>query len=393
MRLLAIIAPLTLAAAHPAVPEDWPKSLNVRAELDTWTKLNITIENKSPKAFNILKAGSVLDGNPLESMRVFLERSCRVGITNSFDRPRTDPKNESEFQFMPVGGSITTTIDLLDVRNASGFCGNKNTLFWIDATFRTAEAGSTKLVRSIRYKLDNALIYPKFFPPLPEAFEERVYKCPPDYLSVLKEGILGCASLATAARKAALTGSAELMEGYFKDSSQETRNSVANTFDKVATLCSLNNTRLYITCSPNRCRRPVFASIFRDSDPANLMFCKRGYFQPMFPDFDEISSIIHTVIHEFTHSKWIKDTQDIAYGLHKATNLRKDESIMNADTYALFSDAVYLNEDRLNKTRVDDFRARIKKIQPNLDKLGDITRSEFLSLPPKVRQERFGFEV
>ncbi|KAG8410596.1 hypothetical protein J3459_017072 [Metarhizium acridum] len=392
MRLLAIIAPLALAAALPAVPEDWPERLNVRAELDTRTKINITIENKSPKAFNILKAGSVLDDNPLESMRVSLKPDCRV-VIDSFYRTHSDPRNESEFQFMPAGGSITTTIDLLDVRNASGFCGNKTTPFEIDATFRTAEAGSTKLVHSIPYKLDNALIYPEFLPPLPEAFEERVYKCPPDYLSVLKEGILGCASLATAARKAALTGSAELMEGYFKDSSQETRNSVADTFAKVATLCSLNNPRFYITCTPNRCRRPVFASIFSASDPANLIFCKRGYFQPMFPDFNEISSIIHTVIHEFTHLKWIKGTQDLEYGLSEATILGKDESIMNADTYALFSDAVYLNEDRLNKTRVDDFRARTEKFQPNLDKLGDITRSEFLSLPPKVRQERFGFEL
>ncbi|KAM3505903.1 hypothetical protein MY11210_007764 [Beauveria gryllotalpidicola] len=303
MKLLAVFTPLALAANIPDVPKDWPASLDVRAKLGTWTKLDITIENKSPKAFNILKAGSILDENRLESMRI-RGKVCSVGFVNSWTPPHTNPRDESEFQLMPAYGKITTTIDLLDVRNTFRFCGNETSVLFIRATIHAAEVGSTTLVHDIPYELDSALIYHEFFPPLPEAFEERVHKCSPDYLSVLKEGITGCASQARAAREAALNGSAERMEAYFKDSSRETRNSVADTFDKAA--------------------------------------------------------------------------RDIEYGLYASTTLDKDASLENADSYALFSDAVYLKEDGLNQTRADAQRESIRKTYYDSNKLGNMTRSEFL---------------
>lgn len=95
-----------------------------------------------------------------------------------------------------------------------------------------------------------------------------------------------------------------------------------------------------------------------------------------------------------TYLPWVKGTQDIGYGLYSATSLGKNERIINADTYAYFSDAVYLNEDGLNKTRSDDMRQReVKTSYWSSDQLGNITGSEFQSLPPEVRLERFGFEI
>ncbi|PMB67892.1 Neutral protease 2 MEP5 [Beauveria bassiana] len=339
MKLLAVFAPLALAATIPAMPEEWPASLDVQKEMITWTKMNITIENKSPKAFNILKAGSILDDNRLESMRLSAKNEyCAMEFSDSRTPPHTNPRDESEFQLMPAYGKITTTIDLLDVRDAYKFCGNGTAVLSIKATFHAAEVGNTTLVHEIPYALDFAAVYHEFFPPLPKAFEERVHKCSPDYLSVLKEGITNCASLATAAREAALNGSAERMEAYFKDSSQDTRNSVADVFAKVAAMCNFENSRVYYTCN-----------------------------------------------------HWA--TKDIGYGLLSSTGLDKDESLQNADSYALFSDAVYLKEDGLNQTRANAEWKRTRSVSYDSSKLGNLTRSEFLSLPPAVRAARFGFEL
>ncbi|KAM3453199.1 hypothetical protein MY3296_003962 [Beauveria thailandica] len=394
MKLLAILAPLALAATSPAVPNDWPERLTVETNSNTWTAVNLTIVNNSPKAFNMLKAGSILDDNRLESMRVGGSPCDVIVFNDPDDRPHTGPRNESEFQLMPAYGNITVTIDLLKVRAATMFCGNNTSLLSTgQTTFHVAEVGSTTLVHQIPYDTTPFTIHPGNLPPLPEAFEERVYKCSPDQLSVLKEGFRGCASQATAAREAALTGPAERMEVYFKDSSQETRNSVADTFAKVATQCNFNNSRVYISCDDPTCWRGQFAGIFRDSDPSHVVFCKRGYFLPIFPDRNEVTSVIHTVIHEMTHLKWVKPTEDWAPGsIGYSLRLDKDLSLENAENYALFSDAVYLKEDGLNETMAAEHHQRGFMGTYNRDKLGDITRSEFLSLAPAVRRARFGFE-
>ncbi|EJP63820.1 deuterolysin metalloprotease [Beauveria bassiana ARSEF 2860] len=353
--------------------------------------MNITLKNKSLKAFNILKAGSILDDNRLESMRLDGGNGyCAVGFADSETPPHTNPRDESEFQLMPAYGKITTTIDLLDVRDAYKFCGNGTAVLSIKATIHAAEVGNTTLVHEIPYELRFAAVYHKFFPPLPKVFEERVHKCSPDYLSVLKEGITNCASLATAAREAALNGSAERMEAYFKDSSQDTRNSVADVFAKVAAMCNFENSRVYYTCNHWVCGKE-FAGVLRHSDPGHVAFCKRGYYQPMLPDFNEVSSVTHTIIHEMTHLDFVKATKDLGYGLLHSTDLVKDESLQNADSYALFSDAVYLKEDGLNQTRADAAWQSTKWIWYDSNKLGNLTRSEFLSLPPAVRSARFGF--
>ncbi|OAA57273.1 metalloendopeptidase [Cordyceps fumosorosea ARSEF 2679] len=392
MKLLALLAPLALAATIPAESkEDWPAKLEVRAKLRGWTRLDVTIENKSPKAFNILKAGSILDENRLESMRL-LGPNCEVTFLDRGSPDTKTAREESEFLLMPAHGSLNTTIDLLDVRNAYRFCGKNISFLSGSATLHAAELGNNTLARKFPYEFDNILVYHEFFPPLPEAFEERVHKCSPDYMKVLKEGIKNCASHATAAREAALTGSAERMEAYFKDSSQETRNSVADTFSKVAEMCDFKNPRIYITCNHEWCNHAMAAMMPR-SDPGHMLFCRRAYFQPTLPDLNEISSVTHTIVHEMTHLAFVKATKDIKYGLYDSTKLDKDSSLNNADSYALFSDSVFLKEDGLNQTRADAERERIKNGYYDPQQLGNITRDEFLSLAPDVRAERFGFEL
>ncbi|KAM3502641.1 hypothetical protein MY10362_004710 [Beauveria mimosiformis] len=395
MKLLAVFAPLALAATVPTKPTDWPASLEVEANGHASTaKLEITIQNKSPKAFNILKAGSILDEKRLETMFVRSKPPCGYQLVGILEADDVDPKDESEFQLMPAYGNITTTIDLIDIRREYRVCGNSSPPLSIDATFLAAEAGSTTLVHEVRYKMDPVLMSFEKLPPLPEAFEERVYKCSPEFLSLMKEGFRNCASQATAAREAALNGSAERMEAYFYNSSQETRNSIADTFAKVAEVCNVKDSRLYYTCDHAQCFGDTFGGVFRGSDPAHVYLCTRAFFLPMLPDLNEVTSLTHTIIHEMTHVGFVRKTKEYVYGLARATRFQDTSlAVENADNYALFSDAVYLKEDGLNQTRVDDIGKRFDAgFRYKLCKLENVTRAEFLSLTPAARIERFGFE-
>ncbi|KAM3529539.1 hypothetical protein NHJ13051_001866 [Beauveria bassiana] len=396
MKLLAIFAPLALAATIPTEPTDWPASLEVEATNgNASTKLEIIIRNNSPKAFNILKAGSIIDENRLETVFVRPKSPCGYQFAFSLlDPSDIDSRDESEFQPMPAYGNITATIDLLDLRRKYRVCGKSSSALSIDATFHVAEAGSTTLVHEIPLKMDPVLISFEKLPPLPEAFEERAYNCSPEFLSLMKEGIFNCASQATAAREAALHGSAERMEAYFYNSTQETRNSVADTFAKVAEVCNIENSRLYYTCDHSQCFGTDFGGVLRGSDPAHVYLCTRAFFLPMLPDLNEVTSLTHTIIHEMTHIGFVGNTRDHRYGLAGATRFRDTSlAVNNADSYALFSDAVYLKEDGLNQTKVDDMGKRFEAgSMYDFSKLENVTRSEFQSLTPAARIERFGFE-
>ncbi|KAM3518340.1 hypothetical protein MY4038_010121 [Beauveria bassiana] len=322
MKLLAIFAPLALAATIPTEPTDWPASLEVEATNgNASTKLEIIIRNKSPKAFNILKAGSIIDENRLETVFVRPKSPCGYQFAFSLlDPSDIDSRDESEFQPMPAYGNITATIDLLDLRRKYRVCGKSSSALSIDATFHVAEAGSTTLVHEIPFKMDPVLISFEKLPPLPEAFEERAYNCSPEFLSLMKEGILNY--------------------------------------------------------------------------PAHVYLCTRAFFLPMLPDLNEVTSLTHTIIHEMTHIGFVGNTRDHRYGLAGATRFRDTSlAVNNADSYALFSDAVYLKEDGLNQTKVDDIGKRFEAgSRYDFSKLENVTRSEFQSLTPAARIERFGFE-
>ena len=47
-----------------------------------------------------------------------------------------------------------------------------------------------------------------------------------------------------------------------------------------------------------------------------------------------------TIIHEFTHA--LAGTQDYAYGYSASTALPASEAVANADTYALYSNAIHV---------------------------------------------------
>ncbi|KAM4058890.1 lysine-specific metallo-endopeptidase domain-containing protein [Hirsutella rhossiliensis] len=382
------LAPLAFAAAALPFTNGLPSTIDVHAELVNGTTVNITFINESAESFNIRKTYSILDDKRLRVMNV---HNVDQGLQLRNGLPPGGKREELEFQPMPAHGSISTTIDILDIRAVFWLPSHHTFPFWVAGSLEIAEEGSTTIAGIIEYETEKVTINNELIPPLSDVFEDRT-DCSPEWTNVLKEGILGCASLAGAAQQAASCGSALRMEDYFKDSSQETRDSVADTFAKVAAECSLNNTRLYFTCQHRLCRLSNTGAYFYFSDPSHVLFCHRGYLAPTFPTPDSQYSVVQTLIHEVTHIERVKGAQDLGYGLKGITDIDKDDNLNNSDTYAWFAAAVYLNEETMNKTKVEERWERSRYSQFNPSRIGNMTRSKFLSIPISDRLERFEFE-
>jgi deuterolysin len=166
--------------------------------------------------------------------------------------------------------------------------------------------------------------------------------CTGQKLSVTQAALSNCAKLASAARSAASSNDAKMKE-YFKDASESTKSTVADVFGKVATECGSTSggaSRYYCTDVDNGCQPGVLAYTV----PSQSF---QAYCDLYFDELPDLTSQCHaqdqatTNLHETTHLSEIKGTDDLGYGYANAMKLDTDGALNNADTYALFANAIY----------------------------------------------------
>ncbi|KGQ06733.1 Neutral protease 2 [Beauveria bassiana D1-5] len=132
-----------------------------------------------------------------------------------------------------------------------------------------------------------------------------------------------CASLSNKAAQAAKSGSAAKVEEYFKSSSASTRSAIVNVFNKVAQECGSTSggaSRYYCTDQFDGCGSRVLA-----------------YTQPSRSLQDQAT----TTLHETTHLREVAGTADNGYGYDNIRKLTTAQSLNNADSYAMFANAIY----------------------------------------------------
>ncbi|KAJ5638255.1 hypothetical protein N7490_008134 [Penicillium lividum] len=159
----------------------------------------------------------------------------------------------------------------------------------------------------------------------------------------LSEALRTTASLAAAAAIAARLGSASKFQEYFKTTDQSVREVVAARLDAVAKEASMTTsgaTTYYCTDPYGYCETNVLAYTI----PSRNEIANCGIYYSYLP---ELSRNCHyqdratTSLHEFTHAPGVYSpgTEDLGYGYSASTALQSREAVMNADTYALYSNA------------------------------------------------------
>jgi deuterolysin len=150
--------------------------------------------------------------------------------------------------------------------------------------------------------------------------------------------IANCRSLAVNAASAASSGSSSKMNEYFKSATTTTRRTVSDVFNRIASECGSTTSgvsRQYCTDVYSACQRGVIAYT---APSQNLMVNCPYYFT--FPARSRTCHAIDqgtTTLHEVTHLRPIKGTDDYCYGYDCVQSLSTAQNLNNADTYTLFA--------------------------------------------------------
>lgn len=256
-----------------------------------------------------------------------------------------DLENLSDAAFQPIaaGQSVQVSFDIAEVHDLSA--GGK---YRIHASGRLpyAEGGETRIAGSVPYSSNRleAVVDGAQAAGLLRSFMKRadVQNCAGSKLAAIKRAIANCKALASDAQDAADAGPAARMEEYFKSSSKGTRAAVWDVYGKVHDQCSSTNSGARATCynDHGQCDAGTLAVT---SGGSYMVFC-----DSFFENLPEMASACHaksqatTFIHETTHLRAVADTDDLAYGYDDLRKLGAGDAIRNADTFALFANAVAL---------------------------------------------------
>ncbi|KAL4749831.1 hypothetical protein BDW72DRAFT_213799 [Aspergillus terricola var. indicus] len=169
--------------------------------------------------------------------------------------------------------------------------------------------------------------------------------CSGDRGDALETALKNAASLATKAASAASEGG-EAFTTFFKDDSSSTRETVAARLKAVAEEAgstSGGSTTYYCTDSLGYCEQNVLAYTLPSQDL--IANCDIYYSElPALADTCYDQDQATTTLHEFTHAPGVYSpgTEDLGYGYDAATALDTDDALNNADSYALFANAINL---------------------------------------------------
>jgi len=313
-----------------------------------------TVTNTGAEDLNLLTFGSIFDSAPVQKLDVYATDAAVefTGILRSVQR--TGLASES-FISIPAGSTYETTINAAAVHDLSS--GGTFSVV-AQGSVPYAKAGSTELSGSaISYK-SNALtieVDGAAAAAVPRAvnslsLEKRAAvqtsSCPTSQRSATLTALSNCRTLSLSAASAARSGSAAKFQEYFKTTAAATRTAVANRFTAVANECGSSTsgaTYYYCTDVYGYCGSNVLAYTIPSTD--EVVNCPLYYSAiPALSGTCHAQDRATTTLHEFTHAPGVYSpgTQDNGYGYAAATSLTAARALANADSYALYANAIYV---------------------------------------------------
>ena len=264
-----------------------------------------------------------------------------------FDKSRL---SEQDFQTIAPGESVTTDFDITD-----SFDLSSGGSFDIVASGTLAVAGdveSTTVSRVIRYSSNTVTVDVEagvgaqtLAPSVEFVKRSKVQGCTGSKLNATVEALANCETMARQAQTAALSGPEDRMIEFFKSADNETRQTVAEVYERAAEECSSSNSGVgTVNCVDlfQLCATNVVS--FARSSRSQIVHCDLFFEKPAQADKCYGTSQASTTLHEMTHLSQIGGTDDFdSYGYNAVRALDADENIKHADTYEMFAQAVRLD--------------------------------------------------
>ncbi|KAF2432834.1 hypothetical protein EJ08DRAFT_116987 [Tothia fuscella] len=314
------------------------------------TILKATITNRGSKDLNLFNKGTFLDSGAVEKVSVS-SSAGRVPFLGIRKRVKTSNLTESAFTHISAGQTLEVTLDVATVHDLS--VGGTFTVSSFGA-IPYAPHGSTTLSNEalifnsneLEVKVDGAQAakIKRTIQPLDKRTKLQS-DCSGVEGSNTRQALANCQQLATVAAGQASTGSASKFQEYFMTTAASVRGTVAARFRAVANECSSSSsgaTTSYCTDVYGACDGNTLAYT---SPVDNIVVNCPIYFQylPVLSRTCHDQDMTTTTLHEFTHAPAVfsPGTEDYAYGYSAARSLTSARAVLNADTYALYANAIY----------------------------------------------------
>ncbi|THV47350.1 hypothetical protein BGAL_0316g00040 [Botrytis galanthina] len=312
--------------------------------------VHASVKNVGTEDLNLLSYGTLFDTAPVQKVNVY-EGETAVpfkGVLRSIQRTDLAPE---VFHTLAAGETFETTFNAAEVHDLS----TSTYTFVAEGAIPFAKAGSTEISDSIIFK-SNAITVSvdgeaakSVAKAIPTSIDRRTVLqsgCSTTQRSQTTQALSYCASLARAASTAASSGSSTKFSEYFKTTSASTRSVVAARLSAVASQCSSitsGSTKYYCTDVYGYCESNVLAYTIPSTN--EIVNCPIYY-----SALPALSSTCHaqdratTTLHEFTHAPatYSPGTADNGYGYAAATALTSARAVLNADSYALYANAIYV---------------------------------------------------
>ncbi|RYP15697.1 hypothetical protein DL765_005537 [Monosporascus sp. GIB2] len=358
MKLLASL-PYLAALANAAAVELGQRAaspLDVKIEMVGNSQIKASITNTGYKGIRIYKTGSILDPRPIEKVKVShgADKVPFTGMRVYVKSSLADP--EEDFQTIAAGETVEVQWDAAEVHDLSaGGAFDFATEGALEYTYAadgnettTAEISGAAVYRSnvVPAQVDGAAAAS-----VRRAFHAKTKKrttvqgdCDSAQRSVLEDALGRCRAYADGGAVAAWTGDAGKLEEYFKSSSDETRRTVVDVFNRVASECGsaaggASRTHCADIWPGGTCHGGVVA--YTVPWESYIVYCSSWF------DYPATTGDCHgvdrpfIVLHETTHLSEVKGTDDYGcYGYDCARGLSPEQNINHADTYALFANAI-----------------------------------------------------
>ncbi|KAI9037155.1 uncharacterized protein KD926_000803 [Aspergillus affinis] len=171
--------------------------------------------------------------------------------------------------------------------------------------------------------------------------------CSGEYNTLVKKALERAAKMATAGAMDARNGTSSLFEKFFKSTSQSDRTEVADRLDAIAKEATTKGVLTYY-CQPSAqdsCGANIAAVTYPTED--RVVNCQGYYESTEVSDTCNYLDQAAISLHEFSHATSVYDpgTEDVAYGYDSVLQLNTKQAKNNADSFAYYASAVFLNCD------------------------------------------------
>ncbi|KAI5796560.1 Penicillolysin [Geopyxis carbonaria] len=341
-----------LAAASPLVQRsEGPLKVSLTATAEN-AVIEAVVTNTGDKDLSILKLNSIFSDAPIQKVIVSNKDGALEfeGLRFRYDLSKL---TSADYTIIKAGSTVKTTISLSATYDLS-----KSDTYSITAAGTFQYAATTD---SSRLTTPPGLIAPftsntlslnvdvsTVTAPLSKHLSKRVLltSCSGTRQTALTTALSNTRARAAAAAIAALSGSATKFSEYFRTTSASTRATVAARLNAVAAAASSTTSGVRYYCGDD------------------LGYCQTNVLAWTAPSLNVIANcdIYYTLIrgstttchgqdqwtttlHELTHAPGVfsPGTDDNAYGYLAAIQLSPGAALLNADTYALYTQAIYLN--------------------------------------------------